>query len=758
MITKSSIAFCSLMAVAVFLSWVLAEEATPSFSVKKLPGSDNLPVRMASYYGIEKVDIKPAVPQYDLPLDLSRLSNAKLIDEFLAANQMTKQAGVVKAALANNGFVRLPLGRMDDIARFYEATKEQGQPIFITSDSLLHLYHIQFDETLREVEEREFFEDVMQISKVLQAESLKLYRKTDGQLKKAAELLAGYATVPVVLLAESDPATLIPKVVDKQVRAELDLIAAHRGFNKSPLFLYKEDYSQYVPRGHYTRSKKLEQYFKAMMWYGRMTFLIRGSTTDVTGAIPLADARIQTLAACALSGMMETRLADGRSLASTWDRVYAVTAYYVGLADDLTPYEYRSAIRKAVGENVHFADLTEKKKFFKLRKELSGMRKPQIYSGLGDLAGPPVNIADEKTLAEALAITQGLRLMGQRYVPDSYMMGQVVYPAVGVYTGDKKKPFTYVISPGGPIRGFPRGLDVMSVLGSSRARYWLKQLGDDQYEMYDKTLGKLQNQFGAIDQAGWNRNMYWSWLYVLKALLKEYSGGYPSFMQTDAWQDKQLSSALASWSQLRHDTILYAKQSYTMRASAALPKIRMIEGYVEPVPEFYARLLALTRMTRNGLDDFKVLDDSSRRCLTALEDIIQKLLEISQKELSNQKLTEQDYDFIRGFGSRLKHTVAGVNDKGLETTIVADVHTDGNTGMVLEEGTGNLHPVIVIYPMPDGGLVAGVGPVLSHYEFKQPMSNRLTDEAWKKMLRTPQQPALPPWTQTFTIPLQMQGK
>ncbi|MDY6822077.1 MAG: DUF3160 domain-containing protein [Deferribacterota bacterium] len=30
-------------------------------------------------------------------------------------------------------------------------------------------------------------------------------------------------------------------------------------------------------------------------------------------------------------------------------------------------------------------------------------------------------------------------------------------------------------------------------------------------------------------------------------------------MNTDAWQLKELTTALASWSQLRHDTILYAK-------------------------------------------------------------------------------------------------------------------------------------------------------------------------------------------------------
>ena len=62
-------------------------------------------------------------------------------------------------------------------------------------------------------------------------------------------------------------------------------------------------------------------------------------------------------------------------------------------------------------------------------------------------------------------------------------------------------------------------------------------------------------------------------------------------MQTKAWQDKELTTVLASWAELRHDTILYAKQSYTVRQVAA-PVEKPVVSYVEPVPEFYNRLLA----------------------------------------------------------------------------------------------------------------------------------------------------------------------
>ena len=56
------------------------------------------------------------------------------------------------------------------------------------------------------------------------------------------------------------------------------------------------------------------------------------------------------------------------------------------------------------------------------------------------------------------------------------------------------------------------------------------------------------------------------------------------------------------------------------------------------------------------------------------------------------------------------------------------MHTDQNSGKVLEEGTGYVDLGVFVYVQPDGQLVAGAGPVLSYYEFKHPMADRLTDE------------------------------
>ena len=76
---------------------------------------------------------------------------------------------------------------------------------------------------------------------------------------------------------------------------------------------------------------------------------------------------------------------------------------------------------------------------------------------------------------------------------------------------------------------------------------------------------------------------------------------------------------------------------------------------------------------------------------------------------------------------------------------MADVHTHTAEGNVLEEGVGYVDLIIVACPAPNGSIFLAAGPVLSYYEFKHPMSDRLTDEAWRTLLASPAKPARPTW-------------
>jgi hypothetical protein len=692
------------------------------------------------YYHLEALNVSLQAGRYELPLQTSEISN---YDNFTSVVQLDDNA---VAILQENGFVVVenPFNSREELVnKMYDTLEEQEIPVFITSDSLLHLYHIQFDETLRRMEEKQFYDTIWQIDSELLDKSMEDYENSSGEAKEAARRNVAYFSVALSLLepkadqvAENDDAIWmmdggkfpaeeaamysfeIPALVQDDVEAELTLIDAHEGFALSPVFSYQEDYSQYVPRGHYTYSEKLKNYFRAFMWHGRMTMLLKGNLTEAED--PELEARIQTTEAALIASHME---ADTQ-LMEKWERIYTVTAFYVGFSDDLGPYEYMEALNSVMGDNESLETLD----IDALRAELATYRSPKIYGGTGMAEA---DVADVEELTATLDETKGFRFMGQRFIPDSYMFQNLIYPAVDGRT-------------------MPKSLDVMALLGSERAYMHLEEQGDTGLPGYTEQYGKLQAEFGAFNASDWTKNLYWSWLYALQPLLKDYDSGYPAFMQTEAWQDKQLNTGLASWTELRHDTILYAKQftGFTASLDDLEPEEKEVVGYVEPVPEFYNRLLALTRMTKNGLEEMDVLDSASANRLDNLEQILERLVEISEKELRNEELTEEDYAFIKSFGEELQGTLGGVEEKAQKTTIVADVGT-GPEGTVLEEGVGYLDMMVVAYKVPDGRILIGAGPVMTYYEFEQPMSDRLTDEAWREMLEG-ETPSKPDWTDSFS--------
>jgi hypothetical protein len=540
------------------------------------------------------------------------------------------------------------------------------------------------------------------------------------------------------------------------------------------------------------------------MWYGRMTALIEGSpflssgeslcSGRIEGIISDYDARIQTLQAFLLA----EKFINNSELQECWNRVYALTSFLVGFSDDLGPYEYAEVLQEIgeeEGEAVNIDKLVEK--YDQLKEAVRDLPyNPKIYSGLGAcellMPCPPLEEDDiqelQKEAERLLSQTKGFRLMGQRFTLDSWLFSEIVSPYSGEYNGPKlplpteEKPFTFAwnddyeefrnnrpftwvktdVAACPPpaereVRGFPRGLDLMALLGSQRAWDILENSGDTWYSDYEKVFSQLKDYLDSLRAEDWFGNLYLNWLYVLKSLHTEFGEGYPTFMQTSAWQDKELHTTLASWSELRHDTISYVKQSYTMaeRGGAFEPPV---VGYVEPVPEFYARLLNLTQMTLAGFKNLIPPEEMENLMIEAglnrFAEILTRLLDISRRELENVPLDEEDYDFIENFGSISRDLIGiisggDVDREAFQTVLVADVHTEGNTGKVLEEGTGFIKTAVVAYRLPQGHIILGAGPVFSYYEFKQPMDERLTDEAWRAILDS-NPPPQPDWVKSFS--------
>jgi hypothetical protein len=228
-------------------------------------------------------------------------------------------------------------------------------------------------------------------------------------------------------------------------------------------------------------------------------------------------------------------------------------------------------------------------------------------------------------------------------------------------------------------------------------------------------------------------------------------------MRSAAWEDKSINSALGSWSELRHDTILYGKQSGAEMGDGSEPA--PYKGYVEPNVLFWGRMLDVVHKSREGLSSRKLMPEDLDAKFDSFEELVTSLKQISEKELRNEKLTEDEYDSIRSIGGTLEYMTLSVmtghpdtwelvNETDKDMAVIADVHTGGDKA--LEEGVGHANEILVIVPV-EGKLVLTRGAVFSHYEFIQPSNERLTDEKWQSILNLGRAPAPAVWTKSFLL-------
>jgi hypothetical protein len=691
-----------------------------------VPPTPPLDVRGPGFAAYPKISVKLPVAYegYVLPLDLASLGN---YDEFTFTDG---QAGLV----AQNGFVVTPADWLE-FFQLYENARYQEVPVFVTADSVYHVYHLLFDKMLRDLEREHFEPDIRALTAACLQSAQDVYAELQGtQLESIALRVVAYFAVADALI---DPDAVTPPEVADLVQQELALISAHQGFGGSAIFSVDcpedcdpcdtapplecldqpclcEDYSQYVPRGHYTRSEQLERYFRAMMWYGRINMRLQKPG--------------ETRMALLITYVLRNTDVDGVPAADIWARVYDPTVFIVGKADDLGFHEYGALWDAVFGPGAPVSDVADESKFAAFVDAARQLPAPQVNSMW-------VYIWEDKE-----QVTQGFRFMGQRFVLDAYIFDELTWREVGTMDNP---------------RWLPKGLDVMAAMGSEEAYVVLDEAGETAYAHYPEQMTKLQGEISALELDSWTQNLYWTWLYAFQPLLEPKDAQYPAFMQTQAWMRKDLHTALGSWTELKHDTILYAKQS--MAEMGGGPPPEPPHGWVEPNPEAYARLLALTRMTHDGLQSRGLLTENAEANLMRLDNLLDFLLDVSQRELAGQPLTQEDYERIKFYGGELEAmTLAAADQEGEgmpffeeqeQAALVADVAT--GSGDVLEEAIGRVFEIYVAVPDGVGGLHIAKGGVFSYYEFPWPMDDRLTDEAWREMLGAGQAPDQPAWTGSF---------
>lgn len=602
-----------------------------------------------------------------------------------------------KELIEKNKFV-VSEGYDKEFYSLYEMNRYLYRANFVTVDSMMHTYHLYFSYLLKNTERTYLSDLIADISNMMLAKSIAQYDTLKGtEWEDAALRCIAFFGVGTEL---SGTQVTVPSPADAVIHQEYDLIMAADGIYDSQLSGTMIDYSQFKPRGYYDGNELLERYFRVMMWYGQIGFLMNDE--DLV--------RSAVLINLALEGEVFNK----------WEELYTITSFFAGASDDVTYYEFYPAICAAYGDDVSVDTLAGNEDTWDIFLDICK----------ASLTPPAINSIpiydDEDPETRSTELNMGYRFMGQRFTIDASIFQKLIYEEVQPDLDGNK-------------RMLPDTLDVAAALGSERAEEILEEKGSFEYENYRENLDALKEGIETAADSMWSSSLYSSWLYTLKPLLEEKGEGYPEFMQSKEWQTKDLETFSGSYAELKHDTILYAKQVMAEMGGGDIPT-HDDRGYVEPEVDVWTRFAALADMTCEGLASYGLISDSDVDNLTSLSQLAEKLKIISEKELREELLTDEEYDTIRFFGGELEHfwkaayidEGENISVKNYPAAIIADIATDPN-GTCLEIGTGN-PSVIDVLVYFDGGYHICEGAVYSFYQFEQPLSDRLTDIEWREML------------------------
>lgn len=602
----------------------------------------------------------------------------------------------------------------DDMIALYKVLHEDDMATtFITTDFLIHNLHLLFDKMLQDTEQSIFYPVLKILVKKYYDQLVEIesnIAENETSLKEAVDIMKKYFLVPADILGIE----LISKEnYPDDVKTELEYIAKAQGFEKAPIFQYKEDYSQFKPRGHYTKNKILKRYFKAMIWFGRLHFYCE---------IPDDKEELKRNIKLTSSALLITKIAkDDPKILNLWKTLFIPINYIVGESDDYNLLQYLSISKnidfdnfgKWLGNDKNIISFIEE-----ANKKLEGPR----------ISGNTLRQKDEPFADENAKAPGGFRFFGQRFTFDSFIHNQLSSPRIG----DNNH-----------YRNMVKGIDVMAVFGNKLAD---KLLAGDKKSIprFDENYKSLANMVNNFNDTDWRKTFYNSYLKIIKeaAIFDNSMPFY--FTQSENWDKKALLTSHAGWAELRHDTILYVKQSYAEKAGKGPEKTWVIDkvkrpiGYIEPNLGVLYWLQSILNDSLDLLVENGFMSDNFKNKFEEYKYIIDNLVKIAELEADDKPISTEQNELIYSVPYSLVSIVLPTTDtdyieeKELQMALVADVHTDGVAGEVLEVATGIPYRIYVALNDGQGGKRIAEGFTYSYYEFTQPMDNRLNDDQWKE--------------------------
>ena len=642
-----------------------------------------------------------------LRVNMTNLLNPTQIKEF--DEQLSQRLG-------EDGFAIVPT-QHNQLFEVYEENDYREFPNFVTTDLYLQLYHLYIDCMLRELEENHLMELMTDFSHDMFYAMDRMLNWSGGDelvrqtaLKNAAYYVIAYQLFTGKILGTEEEITIAKPEIELCLNAK----DSYSTFMKD----YKDfqfGYSLFRPRGHYTRSEKLQRYFRGMMWLQTANFGLKNKD-EVLAAV------MQTYA-----------LKNDEKLIKKYETLNNLITFLMGKPDNLTIMQVKKEVEKL---NMQMEDLLHNDQAI-----------AQLTAKLEEIGNRQTRIRPkfEKTSHNKINI------MPQRYQPDAEVLQEMV--------DYDNKP---------TLRATPKGLDFFAAMQVSAAEKILIEEGQ-KWQGFAPALEKMKMR---MQQINWNETIATQWMSTLRALCdRDPQLNLPYFMVTPEWNLKDLNAMLASWAELKHDAILYAKQPAGAECGGGGPPEPVVKGYVEPNISFWKKAISLLDNTAHLLKEENMLTEKISHATERIREEAQFLLNVSEKELAGKELTEEEYDQLQYIGATFENISldlvrekdqylmgwSDVQGADKKVALVADVYTanaDNNPEKaILFEAVGDADEIYVVVEI-GGYLYLTRGAVLSYREFIQPIDEpRLTDEEWQQQLEKNPRKGVPDWMKRIIVPL-----
>ncbi len=427
--------------------------------------------------------------------------------------------------------------------------------------------------------------------------------------------------------------------------------------------------------------------------------------------------------------LLNRMLIEDREALALWRGLSDPVTYLVGASDDIVPSDTVPLLAPLLPRDP--STWSTREKVLEILAAIAPkLRQPRIQGSLlvgGTVDGKAITQWTEQGDEQLMPVT--FRLLGPRFTLDSWFFSMLSGHRI----------------PGKVPRNMVRGLDVIALLGSRSAKALLR---DEQARIpgYATAFELLEAQAPALARAASTESFYGGCLDLVGKLASFERGSAFYFTETPLWDTKSLITSHAAWAELRHDTILYSKQSAAERAgNGGWEPTFTTRDYplqvhvIEPnLPFFYSLRGLLARLETRARE---FIPHEYALKLADFAVIVDAMTGIVEKETLDQPITEEENSFILDIAGYLARIVIPpgsgewVEDRDqLKMAVVADVHTDFMDNAVLEVATGMPYRITVALNDGQGGKRIAVGYTYSYYEFTRPVDGRLTDEEWKALV------------------------